>query len=220
VEDIITELQQHCLDATLQGVGPKNDRMRDELSQILSQAKAIQTFRLELERKTENILALLFNNMQVLNDQRMAAILTATRQDAIRSQELGKSMKEDSIAMKTIAILTMFFLPGTSYAALLSMPFFSNSDYLKDVGKLWVWIVLTVPSTVVAFLIYLRIMRRAQRKYGLGASNSNSGGDDVEATPLRAKLLTPPAENEKRGSSTPSPSRSRGRSIDFKVPQK
>ncbi len=67
----------------------------------------------------------------------MQAILQAAQKDASESHKLAVSMKEDSIAMKTvcpswlcpqrltsittllqIAILTMLFLPGTSYAVI------------------------------------------------------------------------------------------------------
>jgi hypothetical protein len=47
----------------------------------------------------------LFNNMQVINDQTMQNILHATQLDNRRSQGLAKSMKEDSIAMKTVCVI-------------------------------------------------------------------------------------------------------------------
>jgi hypothetical protein len=78
----------------------------------------------------------------VTNDRTMQAILTAAQEDnklsqniVFESHELAQSMKNDSVAMKTvsvvstvsevkqsqlkhsqIAILTMLFLPGTSFA--------------------------------------------------------------------------------------------------------
>ncbi|KAF2802175.1 uncharacterized protein BDZ99DRAFT_429058 [Mytilinidion resinicola] len=142
-------------------------RVDQGLEQIISQMTALRSFREELERKTSNILALLFNNMQVLNDQRMQGILKATQEDTRRSQELAMSMKEDSIAMKTIALLTMFFLPGTSFAAILSMPFFTSSAYVSDLKRFWIWVVLTVPSTAVGLYVYVHVMRRKKRELGL-----------------------------------------------------
>jgi len=59
----------------------------------------------------------------VLNTTAMQEILKATQQEtkmsramAIKAHELTEEMKKDSLSMKTIAILTMFFLPGTSFA--------------------------------------------------------------------------------------------------------
>jgi hypothetical protein len=72
----------------------------------------------------------LFNRIQLGNDRAMVAnsaamqgILKATQEEtrasrtmAVRAHELTEEMKKDSLSMKTIAILTMFFLPGTSFA--------------------------------------------------------------------------------------------------------
>jgi len=46
----------------------------------------------------------------------------------------------------------MLFLPGTSFAAILSMPFFN--DQLKSPSRFWLWVVLTLPSTMMAFAFY------------------------------------------------------------------
>lgn len=77
-------------------------KIDQRFDQIISQMTALRGFREELKRKTSNILALLFNNMRLLNDDRMQEILRATQEDTRRSQDLAISMKEDSIAMKTV----------------------------------------------------------------------------------------------------------------------
>ncbi|KAI4187903.1 MAG: hypothetical protein LQ346_005414 [Caloplaca aetnensis] len=131
------------------------------IEQVRSQLKATNAFVKEQEKKTQNILALLFNRMQITNDRRMEAILRATQQEAAysrqvaeRSQELTEEMKKDSVAMKTIAIMTLFFLPATSFAAVLAMPFFSGNEYLSNVTAAWVWVILTIPTTAVAYAFY------------------------------------------------------------------
>ena len=120
----------------------------------------------------------------------MQKILKATQEEtaaskvlAGRAHELTEEMKKDSLSMKTIAILTMFFLPGTSFAvsplnkktspwlvhstdacqALLAMPFFTQNPWLDKVSTFWVWVVLTVPSTGLAFVFYLYWKRRGKR---------------------------------------------------------
>lgn len=99
--------------------------------------------------------------MQITNDRTMVEIMKATRKEAEfsrytaeRSQELAVSMKKDSVSMKTIAIMTMFFLPATSFAALLAMPFFATNEYLNDGRRVWIWFVLTIPTTGIAYAIY------------------------------------------------------------------
>ncbi|KAK6062988.1 hypothetical protein SCUP515_12830 [Seiridium cupressi] len=109
-------------------------------SQILSQVEASHDFAQELEKKIRNILAL--TDAQL--GQKMAKA----------SHALAEEMKQDSIAMRTIAVVTMFFLPAATFAALLSMPFFSNNDWFSEASRIWLWIVLTVPATLACFMFY------------------------------------------------------------------
>ncbi|KAH7305322.1 hypothetical protein B0I35DRAFT_484072 [Stachybotrys elegans] len=99
------------------------DPTRFQIDRLVSQLSAIMSFAGELEKKIQNILTLLFNQIQVTNDQTLQAILNASQIDAKMSQkiafqshQLSISMKNDSVAMKTIAIVTMTFLPAASFA--------------------------------------------------------------------------------------------------------
>lgn len=139
----------------------QTQRTKLGIIQLSSQLEAVSSFRRELEDKTRNILALLFNNIQVSNDKIMVAngvamneMLRASRAEAKLSMQLAEEMKKDSVAMKTIALLTVFFLPGTSFAAILSMPFFDQNKWMGDVSRIWLWFVLAVPSTSLAFAFY------------------------------------------------------------------
>ncbi|KAF8540428.1 hypothetical protein BDD12DRAFT_28619 [Trichophaea hybrida] len=156
LEDTIEDISMHhkefheCDDRT------HSDQSRIALgfSQVKSQVKSVNSFSKELENKIQNILALLFNQIQLANDRmlvenglQMQKILAVSQQEAtysrqiaeatqqeaansrhvaMQSQNLAVEMKKDSVAMKTIAILTMFFLPGTSFAV-YSHPLFSAS---------------------------------------------------------------------------------------------
>ena len=82
----------------------------------------------------------------------------------MRSQVLAEDMKRDSISMKTIALLTLAFLPGTFFAALLATPFFTENLYLSNVNKMWIWVSLTLPVTATAFLFYILYRRKEERK--------------------------------------------------------
>ncbi len=35
------------------------------------------------------------------------------------------------------------------------MPFFSNNEWIRGPSRFWLWIVLTIPSTGLAFAFYL-----------------------------------------------------------------
>ncbi|KAL5316230.1 hypothetical protein ACEPPN_015275 [Leptodophora sp. 'Broadleaf-Isolate-01'] len=114
--------------------------VEDEFWQVATQLRSTKDFAEEVEKKTQNILALLFNRIQLSNDRMivsngnaMQIIMRATQAEAIRSQQLAVEMRKDGLSVKTIAVLTMFFLPGTSFAAILAMPFFSTNKYLMEI---------------------------------------------------------------------------------------
>ena len=86
------------------------------------------------------------------------------------------------LTIKKIAILTMFFLPGTSFAVSLHQALILWNDFnrnlfavsliyafLQDSNRFWVWIVLTIPCTGLAFAFYLfRKSRNATKDKELG----------------------------------------------------
>ena len=65
-----------------------------------------------------------------------------TQQDATISTVIAEETKADGAAMKTIAALTMVFLPGTFLASVFSMP-------MLDGAKLSLYVAIVVPLTVV-----------------------------------------------------------------------
>jgi len=112
------------------------------------------------------------DRMMVSNGKAMHAILKATQEEAaitrdiaLRSQQISEDMKKDSVSMRTIAIMTMFFLPGTSFSALFAMPFFATNKHLTDDRQFWIWIALTVPTTAVAYAFY-HFWRKHDEKRG------------------------------------------------------
>lgn len=184
VESILSELRSPKFDAgSLKGEGgdstmTEGNMENHKVQQLMSQLSAITSFSDELERKIQNILTLLFNQIQVTNDKTLQAILKATQVEnklsqeiEFQSHELTRSMKNDGVAMKTIAVLTMLFLPATSFAAILSMPFFNTIEYLTVPARAWIWTILTVTFTFIAFGVFAYVIRRERR-------TSKSDGND------------------------------------------
>ncbi|KIX09412.1 uncharacterized protein Z518_00492 [Rhinocladiella mackenziei CBS 650.93] len=103
--------------------------------------------------------------------EEMTKILQATQEEtamsrrvALQSQRLSEEMMKDSVAMKTIALLTTIFLPGTSFAAILAMPFFTDTAYLSHASRLWIWVALTVPSTAICFFFYFEWSKKESKR--------------------------------------------------------
>ncbi|KAK5047128.1 hypothetical protein LTR84_007071 [Exophiala bonariae] len=71
---------------------------------------------------------------------------------------LARESKRDSTAMKAIAIVTMFFLPGTFLSSLFSIDFFKwDASHGNEVvnRRIWVYWAFTIPVTILVVALYL-----------------------------------------------------------------
>lgn len=84
---------------------------------------------------------------------------------ARNSVEIAQRAKEDSSAMKTVAIMTMAFLPATFFAALFAMPTLQWDSSPVVQSNFWVYIVFTIPSTLLVFAIWGGVTQRAVIKH-------------------------------------------------------
>ncbi|RFU25086.1 hypothetical protein B7463_g11250, partial [Scytalidium lignicola] len=165
----------HCMAAQLYRYGSElalllvdnaqvaNDRLLIQNGKVIPAVLQATQLEAELSRHTAT------QSQQVTEE--MKKILEATqvetkmsRRAALQSQKLSEQMQKDGVAMKTIALLTTFFLPGTSFAAILSMPFFADTHWMQEMNRLWVWIVLTVPATTLCFIYYMIWTRNESRQ--------------------------------------------------------
>ncbi|KXJ95801.1 hypothetical protein Micbo1qcDRAFT_157875, partial [Microdochium bolleyi] len=63
------------------------------------------------------------------------------------SRELAEASEKNSSAMKTIAVMTMLFLPGTFFAALWAVPSLKWNEPKVVQDDFWVYWAFTVPTT-------------------------------------------------------------------------
>ncbi|KAF2454876.1 hypothetical protein BDY21DRAFT_96191 [Lineolata rhizophorae] len=88
---------------------------------------------------------------------------------------IARETRRDSVSMKTIAALTMVFLPGTFTSALFSMTFF-NADPVEAGGDLrvssswWIYAAVTIPLTIAVLMCWILWIR--YRGDGLGITQS------------------------------------------------
>ena len=84
------------------------------------------------------------------------------------SRTLASASKEDSTAMKTIAAVTIVFLPGTFIAALFAMPLF-QWDAVGDTkvvsNRFWIYWAVTVPLTCLTLLFWVLWTKRQARMH-------------------------------------------------------
>ncbi|KAK8862239.1 hypothetical protein PGQ11_008474 [Apiospora arundinis] len=97
-----------------------------------------------------------------------------THEDALKGADLAKlgaeiaaASKRDSASMKTVAVLTMAFLPATFFAALFAIPSLDWKGAADSGGPViqsnfWVYWAFTLPATVLVFVIWLILNNRAR----------------------------------------------------------
>ena len=91
--------------------------------------------------------------------------------DAEYTAAIAVDGKHDGTAMKTVAILGIVFLPGTFVATLFSLDIFRWGDNdqrktssLTVLPTIWIYWAVTVPLTVVTFLVWALWSRRENLK--------------------------------------------------------
>ncbi|KAK6068569.1 hypothetical protein SCUP234_11113 [Seiridium cupressi] len=86
---------------------------------------------------------------------------------AEESAKVAVASRRDSVAMKTVAVLTMIFLPGTFVAAFLSMPLFEwnveTGGYPSSTSFQWIYWVITLPLTI-ALMVGWRVWWRMEER--------------------------------------------------------
>jgi hypothetical protein len=105
----------------------------------------------------------------------------------------------DSSSMKTLAIVTMLFLPGSFVSALFSTDFFAwdevdrnNSDIgvpmTPQMGLYWV---ITIPLTVVTFALYFLWlgMQKAKKEKEMASWNAAADPQTISSDSRASTLL-------------------------------
>lgn len=78
-----------------------------------------------------------------------------TSYDTLTGLRIARDTRRDSVSMKTIAWLTMVFLPATFVATFFSMGVFQfnpdskKSGHLSVASEWWLYLAVTLPLTVV-----------------------------------------------------------------------
>lgn len=95
------------------------------------------------------------------------------------SRRMTEAAMQDSASMRTIAILTMVFLPGTAVASFFSVSMF---DWSAESGSavatqwLWVFFIVAAPLTIVVLGIWYVLAKRKERAALLSFRTANPEG--------------------------------------------
>lgn len=112
-------------------------------------------------------------------------IAAESTQIAKKSASIAYETRRDSAAMKTIATLTMLYLPATFVSSLLGTNLFALStdgatgDAVFVVSGLWwVYLVAAVPLTVVNLCVWRVWLRWRGKERGVGGGEGGEGGKE------------------------------------------
>ncbi|KAI0534386.1 hypothetical protein GGR58DRAFT_482964 [Xylaria digitata] len=106
------------------------------------------------------------SNEKRMSNEIQLAFNTVAQHDARTSVKIGLATQSDSLSMKSIALVTLAFLPPTFVCAIFSMSFF---DYSADSGwalsdKFWLYWVFAIPTTLLTAAVWYFL-----RKYSFSA---------------------------------------------------
>ncbi|CAI7607126.1 unnamed protein product [Penicillium glandicola] len=96
------------------------------------------------------------SNEKRLQNEIQLAFNTVAQHNAGTSVEIGRAAQIDSSAMKTIAFVTLIFLPPTFISSIFGMSFFQCGE---DNGwgmsnKFWVYWVFAIPTTIATVMVW------------------------------------------------------------------
>ncbi|KAH6609552.1 hypothetical protein Trco_002898 [Trichoderma cornu-damae] len=122
-----------------------------------------------------------------------------SREDVKANLDLAESQHRDSLSMKTLAIVTMLFLPGSFISALFSTSMFdwgsvdpsSGSIAVRTMPQFGLYWAITIPLTVVTFLLYffwLRTMKKRRDHRKTGSFNQLSAEEKGETHMYRRSM--------------------------------
>ncbi|KAL7932934.1 hypothetical protein V8C35DRAFT_305856 [Trichoderma chlorosporum] len=124
----------------------------------------------------------IFNLMAQSDTQASMSIAVSSRKDNEYMQAIADATLQDSSSMKTIAILTMVFLPGTFICSFFSMTMFNwNSQPGEPLVSpyIWAYFVAMIPLTVLVIAIWWwktkesrRVLEEAREKQRLARGNT------------------------------------------------
>jgi hypothetical protein len=149
----VTEMLDLCLGVV------KHTRQRHRV--YLSGAEGVQPTQMNaskmingqlqfFETMLENLGYRSLSNKERLNNEIQLSFHMVTQVNAELSLQISRSARTDGTLMKTVAVLTLVFLPATFLSAVFSMSFFSYEagEEWKMSSSIWIYFAWAIPVTL------------------------------------------------------------------------
>ncbi|MCJ1371249.1 hypothetical protein MMC20_002464 [Loxospora ochrophaea] len=149
--------------------------LREKMDNHLSLCKSLLQRVVYNQRRATTQLAVAYNFAQQKDNMTNLEV-------AADSRSIAQASKHDSSAMRSIAVLTMVFLPGTAVATIFSMPFFQVQNGQGQSGlvanQFWIYWAVTVPLTFVVLLVWIIWIRWSQYLHAQQDAAARSGKEN------------------------------------------
>lgn len=83
-------------------------------------------------------------------------IANTSKEISKEAKDIASDARRDGSSMKTVAVLTMAFLPATYLAALFSLPTLES----RGKSEFWMYWAATIPLTLATFLVWAMLTQR------------------------------------------------------------
>ncbi|KAF2971315.1 hypothetical protein GQX73_g2262 [Xylaria multiplex] len=159
--DVAVQTVQHILARHNGLIRMMSDK--DGAHQIHSQLQFFESYISSLRCRSSS-------NEKRMSNEIQLAFNTVAQHDAKTSVKIALATQSDSLSMKSIALVTLAFLPPTFVCAIFSMSFF---DYNADSGwafsdKFWLYWVFAIPTTLLTAAAWYFL-----RKYSFSAPSKD-----------------------------------------------
>ena len=138
----------------------------------------VQIFNFIQQRDNQLNIQLATSSQQIAQEARKDNLLNM--EIAKATAQVAEETRQDSAAMKTIAVLTLTFLPGTAVASFFSMTMFQwNPPPGQPVCSPYIWIffVVTIPITALVYVVWIWWFKINQKHF---QSRHEKGLKDIE----------------------------------------
>ncbi|KAH8711821.1 hypothetical protein GQ44DRAFT_714242 [Phaeosphaeriaceae sp. PMI808] len=187
------EISRHATHSTetlivaAQSIAAMQERHREFRERSISATSAKKTNFRDLQQHMEFQAQLIRNmversrsNQERLQSEITLAYNLITQRDSKIMVAIGEATNSDSSAMKTVAIVTMIFLPATFTSAVFSMSFFDYSPATSTEvenwsvsSKIWIYWAVAIPLTLLTLFAWMFWKRKVNLKLLVGAFLKN-----------------------------------------------
>ncbi|CAG8948908.1 hypothetical protein HYFRA_00002034 [Hymenoscyphus fraxineus] len=151
---------------------------------------------LEIQRSTaETLLRLLENRKSLLSALLNLNTIEASKEVSVKSQQRESKMQEmteamhqlavdtkrETVSMRIITLVTLFFLPGTFISTIMSTDIikFEDSEKKFELGALQLYLYITVPLMAITFAAWWVVYIFIDRRQGSNFHSGNALGSQV-----------------------------------------